>query len=81
MRTRDRLGLGVAIAFEFSPDACEAVLIGNSQLPHVIALPLNRRLNLVADFENLLLGLAPSPRLADGYRKSLANDEQIAFSI
>jgi hypothetical protein len=81
MRCRDRFGLGATIAFELGPGVSEAVLIGSSQLPHVVALPLNRRLNLVADFENLLLGLAPSPRLAGGYRKSLANDEQIAFSI
>jgi hypothetical protein len=81
MRCRDRFGLGATIAFELGPGVSEAVLIGSSQLPHVVALPLNRRLNLVADFENLLLGLAPSPRLASGYRKSLANDEQIAFSI
>jgi len=81
MRPGDRLGLGTALAFEFGPDAREAVLIGNSlQLPHVIALPLNRRLNLVTDFENLLLGLAPSPRRASGYRKTLTNNEQIALS-
>ena len=30
MRSGDRLGLGTALAFEFSPDAREGVLIGNS---------------------------------------------------
>jgi hypothetical protein len=30
MRPGDRLGLGTALAFEFGPDAREAVLIGNS---------------------------------------------------
>src|SRR5262249_38988101 len=52
-----------------------------SQLPHVIALPLDRRLNLGTDLENLLLGFAPSPRLVRGYRNSLTNDEQIASFV
>jgi hypothetical protein len=30
MRPGDRLGLGTALAFEFGPDAREAVLNGNS---------------------------------------------------
>jgi hypothetical protein len=30
MRPGERLGLGAALAFEFGPDAREAVLIGNS---------------------------------------------------
>jgi hypothetical protein len=30
MRPANRLGLGTALAFEFGPDAREAVLIGNS---------------------------------------------------